>query len=47
MQDNDGAIANYEESVELLTKLSDRDAEVHSDLIRICLISKYIVESFR
>jgi tetratricopeptide (TPR) repeat protein len=28
MQDTDGAIANYEESAELLTKLSDRDAEV-------------------
>lgn len=28
MQDIDGAIANYEESVEVLMKLSDRDAEV-------------------
>jgi len=34
MQDTDGAIANYEESAELLTKLSDRDAEVHSALSR-------------
>lgn len=28
MHDTDGAIANYEESVELLTKLPDRDVEV-------------------
>lgn len=40
MQDIDGAIANYGESVELLAKLSDRDAEVHSNSIRFSLISE-------